>query len=544
MQMLRATGDQMDQQEQDSTEKINKGQDNKDNEPNTLERSEAAGGENDEDEVTKVISVEEQQHQSQEQHHDEHNQPSSNLSVASQVLTTPPSTSGSAYTPLANTMASISLVHRRESVTMNNPQPQPQSSQSQSQSQPITSGISSLAAIAVSELAASSSEVHVSQVYAQQKDNNNIQSPSLPSSILHSSSVIAPIAPPIAPIESAQQPPQQLYQYQNQMTNQSSSSHTESAPHTPGSPPSSSIASSYNTTPDSHYQHNYGVQSRQQQPQPILPPPSQMIHGIGPSAHGKGQGGPPLPPQSTINPQPQHTQQYHVNPIQKQQSSSSNITLPSLHQLHHTASSSSLSTLSSISSISSPLSSSYHQSPQMNVYHQSGNLGTGQHQITGGYSSGIISSHPGGSYNTIPQQSLQQQQQQQSTSSHQHQQYQQQQHQHQQRNPYQSPSQQYHQQHHQQHVSSGNNNRPPSVPSQVQQQQSMQQQQQSTWNGGIESFYGYIRTAMDALLVVEGCRVGVLKALDERPRELSEIVIRSGSVVVFQEAESRMRRWR
>ncbi|KAI9364440.1 Gti1/Pac2 family-domain-containing protein [Zopfochytrium polystomum] len=61
---------------------------------------------------------------------------------------------------------------------------------------------------------------------------------------------------------------------------------------------------------------------------------------------------------------------------------------------------------------------------------------------------------------------------------------------------------------------------------------------------GIETFYGFISTPLDALMVVEGCRLGLLHTLDVRPREISDIVIRSGSVIVFDEAGSRMRRWR
>ncbi|KAI9336021.1 hypothetical protein DFJ73DRAFT_780231 [Zopfochytrium polystomum] len=61
---------------------------------------------------------------------------------------------------------------------------------------------------------------------------------------------------------------------------------------------------------------------------------------------------------------------------------------------------------------------------------------------------------------------------------------------------------------------------------------------------GIETFYGYIGSAMDAVVVVEACRLGILHSLDMRPREVSEISTRSGSVIVFDEAGSRMRRWR
>ncbi|KAJ3316736.1 hypothetical protein HDU76_001584 [Blyttiomyces sp. JEL0837] len=61
---------------------------------------------------------------------------------------------------------------------------------------------------------------------------------------------------------------------------------------------------------------------------------------------------------------------------------------------------------------------------------------------------------------------------------------------------------------------------------------------------GIESAFGHLEGAVDAMLVVEGCRTGVLSCLDGRPKEIGDVSLRSGSIIVFDEIGSRMRRWR
>ncbi|KAJ3093397.1 hypothetical protein HDU96_002317, partial [Phlyctochytrium bullatum] len=49
---------------------------------------------------------------------------------------------------------------------------------------------------------------------------------------------------------------------------------------------------------------------------------------------------------------------------------------------------------------------------------------------------------------------------------------------------------------------------------------------------GIETFFGFIATPLDALHVVQGCRTGKLRALVERPRTHSRDAVRSGSIIV------------
>ncbi|KAI8854236.1 Gti1/Pac2 family-domain-containing protein, partial [Chytridium lagenaria] len=61
---------------------------------------------------------------------------------------------------------------------------------------------------------------------------------------------------------------------------------------------------------------------------------------------------------------------------------------------------------------------------------------------------------------------------------------------------------------------------------------------------GIETFYGFISSPVDALHVVQACRQGQLKALNERPKTHDRNAVRSGSIIVFDESGSRMRRWR
>ncbi|KAJ3064616.1 hypothetical protein HDU99_004412, partial [Rhizoclosmatium hyalinum] len=57
-----------------------------------------------------------------------------------------------------------------------------------------------------------------------------------------------------------------------------------------------------------------------------------------------------------------------------------------------------------------------------------------------------------------------------------------------------------------------------------------------------ETFFGFIKEPMDALLIVEACIKGILVSIDKVPSESSEVFpIRSGSIVVFEESSKRWR---
>lgn len=58
-----------------------------------------------------------------------------------------------------------------------------------------------------------------------------------------------------------------------------------------------------------------------------------------------------------------------------------------------------------------------------------------------------------------------------------------------------------------------------------------------------ETYYGYIETVEDAVLIVEACRYGRLMRVKRRLHEKERQGIRSGSVFVFVERESGIRRW-
>lgn len=59
----------------------------------------------------------------------------------------------------------------------------------------------------------------------------------------------------------------------------------------------------------------------------------------------------------------------------------------------------------------------------------------------------------------------------------------------------------------------------------------------------MESFYGYIDSTQDAYLVVEACRGGKCPLVKRRLTEKERLGIRSGSIFVFNEQESNIRRW-
>ncbi|ORX52774.1 hypothetical protein DM01DRAFT_1383936 [Hesseltinella vesiculosa] len=58
-----------------------------------------------------------------------------------------------------------------------------------------------------------------------------------------------------------------------------------------------------------------------------------------------------------------------------------------------------------------------------------------------------------------------------------------------------------------------------------------------------ETFHGYIDTTQDVLLIFEGCRRGLLPKVNRRLHERERRMIQSGSVFVFDEQESGVKRW-
>ncbi|KAI9478858.1 MAG: Gti1/Pac2 family-domain-containing protein [Benjaminiella poitrasii] len=58
-----------------------------------------------------------------------------------------------------------------------------------------------------------------------------------------------------------------------------------------------------------------------------------------------------------------------------------------------------------------------------------------------------------------------------------------------------------------------------------------------------ETFHGYIETTQDVLLIFEGCRRGLIPRVCRRLQEKERRMIRSGSVFVFDERESGIKRW-
>ncbi|KAJ3228345.1 hypothetical protein HDU78_009801 [Chytriomyces hyalinus] len=59
-----------------------------------------------------------------------------------------------------------------------------------------------------------------------------------------------------------------------------------------------------------------------------------------------------------------------------------------------------------------------------------------------------------------------------------------------------------------------------------------------------ETFYGFIKDAMDALLVIEACLKGLLSPFKSGSDASGQFAIRSGTVIVFAESSSQMKRWR
>ncbi|KAI8381116.1 Gti1/Pac2 family-domain-containing protein [Radiomyces spectabilis] len=59
----------------------------------------------------------------------------------------------------------------------------------------------------------------------------------------------------------------------------------------------------------------------------------------------------------------------------------------------------------------------------------------------------------------------------------------------------------------------------------------------------VETFHGYIETTQDCLLVFEACRRCLLPKISRRLQEKERKLVRSGSVFVFDEKESGIKRW-
>ena len=59
----------------------------------------------------------------------------------------------------------------------------------------------------------------------------------------------------------------------------------------------------------------------------------------------------------------------------------------------------------------------------------------------------------------------------------------------------------------------------------------------------IETFYGMVDSTVDALRIFEMCRQGKLGRVQRRLQERERRMIRSGSVFVFDEQESGIKRW-
>ncbi|KAJ1957814.1 Gluconate transport-inducing protein, partial [Dispira parvispora] len=59
----------------------------------------------------------------------------------------------------------------------------------------------------------------------------------------------------------------------------------------------------------------------------------------------------------------------------------------------------------------------------------------------------------------------------------------------------------------------------------------------------LETYHGYIESGHDALLLFEACRMGYFSRVQRRLSDKERATIRSGSIFVWDEEESGMRRW-
>ncbi|KAI8080098.1 Gti1/Pac2 family-domain-containing protein [Gilbertella persicaria] len=58
-----------------------------------------------------------------------------------------------------------------------------------------------------------------------------------------------------------------------------------------------------------------------------------------------------------------------------------------------------------------------------------------------------------------------------------------------------------------------------------------------------ETFHGYIETTTDILLLIEACRHGILPVTNRRLFEKERSLIQSGTIIVFDESASGIKRW-
>ncbi|KAI8333507.1 Gti1/Pac2 family-domain-containing protein [Choanephora cucurbitarum] len=58
-----------------------------------------------------------------------------------------------------------------------------------------------------------------------------------------------------------------------------------------------------------------------------------------------------------------------------------------------------------------------------------------------------------------------------------------------------------------------------------------------------ETYHGYISNMADTMLVIEACRHGILPTINRRLLEKERNSIMSGTIIVFEESESGIKRW-
>ncbi|KAI8637518.1 Gti1/Pac2 family-domain-containing protein [Parasitella parasitica] len=58
-----------------------------------------------------------------------------------------------------------------------------------------------------------------------------------------------------------------------------------------------------------------------------------------------------------------------------------------------------------------------------------------------------------------------------------------------------------------------------------------------------KTFHGFIENTTDALLIIEACRAGILPTINRRLIERERHSIKSGTIIVFDETESGIKRW-
>ncbi|RUS13088.1 Gti1/Pac2 family-domain-containing protein [Endogone sp. FLAS-F59071] len=65
----------------------------------------------------------------------------------------------------------------------------------------------------------------------------------------------------------------------------------------------------------------------------------------------------------------------------------------------------------------------------------------------------------------------------------------------------------------------------------------------SSMQTNMETYFGYVKTPQDAIVLFEACRRGYLSRVQRRLSEKERAAVRSGSVFVWDEREAGMRRW-